>query len=136
MEYEYKKRLFRYIISKNYKIKKDEEFSNILFIIFKTFKIKCKYFLLFSSIKINNKSNLLWGCDNPYTSLDTHKLCCKIRSKIKETYITEKEEIIKTIIKNFDSFEMCDEAINLLWIIEDKKINYSSFYVITEIIYF
>ena len=40
MDYEYKKRLFRYIINKKYKIKKHEGLNEILYIIFDSFEIK------------------------------------------------------------------------------------------------
>lgn len=136
MNYEHKKRLFKYIVSKDYKIKKHEESNNIFFIIFKTFEIKCKYFLLFNSMTVENKDNILWACDNPYTSLDTHKICQKIRDKINDEKINDTKQIIQTIIKKFDILELNEKTVNLLWIIEDKKNNYSSFYVITEIIYF
>ena len=74
MDYPSKKLLFKYILKKDYEIKKHNEFNNILFINFDTFKVKCKYFLLFNMI--GNK--LLWACENPYCSLDTTKICSEI----------------------------------------------------------
>jgi hypothetical protein len=146
MNYSSKKSLFKYIQSKKYQIKKHNEFNNILFINFDTFKIKCKYFLLFSVIN-NNGNKLLWSCENPYCNIESFELCNKIYGKynkyLKDIEFLNKDElklkiseIIKMIIKNFENIQLKNKTYNLLWIIEDRKNNYSSFYVITEIIYF
>lgn len=121
MNYEQNKRLFKYILSKNYKITKDTNNHDILYIIFDTFEIKCKYFLLFSLI--GNK--LLWSCDNPYNELETNKLCKEIKNKIKH-----EKDIVKL------TFNINETIVKLDWIIEDKKSDYSSFYAITEIVHF
>ncbi len=143
MEYESKKLLFKYILKKNYQIKKHNEFNNILFINFDTFKIKCKYFFLFNTIE----DKIFWSWENPYCSIDTRKLCYKIYEQsideFKDLNTLNKDEfkesikyLVKKIIKKFDKVELKDKTYNLLWIIEDKKKRYSSFYGITEIIYF
>jgi hypothetical protein len=143
MDYESKKLLFKYILKKNYEIKKHNKFNNLLFINFKTFKVKCKYFLLFNTI--NDK--LFWAWENYYCSIDTRKLSHKIYKQsikeFKDINTLNKEDfkilikyLVKKIIKKFDKVELKNKTYNLLWIIEDKKKQYSSFYGITEIIYF
>ena len=76
MDYESKKLLFKYILKKEYEIKKHDEYNDILYINFDTFKIKCKYFLLFNVIQ----NKLLWAFENPYCSIN--ETCHKIYNKI------------------------------------------------------
>jgi len=144
MDYEQKKRLFKYITSKDYSIQKEPDNNEILYILFDTFKVKCNYFLLFNRLT-NNKNNdnknidmndILWSCDNPYNESGTYGLCKDIKFKIEELKINKTKDIIKYIIKEFSSYDIDDERTELIWIIEDKQKNFSSFYVITEIIYF
>jgi hypothetical protein len=143
MNYESKKTLFKYILKKDYEIKKYDKCNNILFINFDTFKIKCKYFLLFNIIE----NKLFWAWENPYCSLDVSKICYEIYQKNNEEFKninklkneefkTKIKELVKNTIKNFEKVELKNKIYNLQWIIEDKKKNYSSFYAITEIIYF
>ena len=140
MNYENKKTLFKYIQTKDYKIKKDINKRDILYISFDSFNIKCKYFLLFTLIKEDKNNLLLWSCNNKYNTLETKNICESIKNKIdgnkKNINDESLNKMIKNIIKNFNIIKIEDQVYNLIWIIEDKKDNYSSFYIITELIYF
>jgi len=147
MDYQSKKSLFKYITGKKYKIRKHDECNNILFINFDTFKIKCKYFLLFNTIS----NELFWSWQNPYCSVDTKKIDYEIYKKFEPTinkinkinkladsdeFRIELSNLIKSIIKNCKKVKLKNKIYDFLWILEDRNNNYSSFYGITEIIYF
>ena len=138
------KKIFNYIIKKNYKIKRDESNIEILYIENNDKIMKCKYILIFT---IDNKK-LIWSYENIYFDQKT-----KIISKLIEQNIklnidysnlnpNELLKIINNILKNENKIFFNNNLITPIWIlsqnllITEKNINLIQFYLITEIIYF
>jgi hypothetical protein len=146
--------IFNKIISSKYKIKKDMNEKNILFIESDEKKIKCKYimFLIENPINITNKQNpksiIMWSDSNPYIDIYTQELTQIIRKKIltnnnnlidQNNQIIFKEDLnnlIKNLIKN--QFVFADKNNNNIycqWIITNNNNNIIEYFMITEIIY-
>jgi hypothetical protein len=126
---------FKFLKKLNYKIKKDNESNNIIYIHIGEKQIKCNYLLLF--VEINNK--LLWSCDNIFTDPKTQNITRVIKenlSKNNKSLLKNNKiyEIIKTI-KNSKKEDLDNNKCE--WILS-KNIdeNCVEYYMITDIIYF
>ena len=132
MDWKHNKILFNYIINQDYLIKKDIETNNTLFIKWKQFEMKCKYFLAFSI----DDNNITWSCDNPYIDQKT-----KYLSHIIKTYLSGKKKFniellnkIKEIIQSNSFTTYHDEKILFLWCLISSYKKFKQFYIITEIV--
>ena len=147
--------IFNKIIGEKYKIKKDSNEKNILFIESKDKKIKCKYIMFLTENPINNtnkqnpKSIIMWSDSNPYIDIYTQELSQIIRKKIllsdnnniidQNNQIIFKQDLdnlIKILIKN--QFVFSDKNNNnnyCQWIITNNNNNIIEYFMITEIIY-
>ncbi len=136
------KLFFEYLIKNDYKIYKDENTNDILKIYYDNNEIKCKYILLFTQEKSNNK--LIWSFDNPYIDQKTQWISQYIKYKLDtnkqiNTINPDKKElleIINSIIKGKLYVVYDDEVIKPLWIITDNTNEFKHYYMITDIIYF
>jgi hypothetical protein len=135
MDWKQNKIIFNYVINQNYIIKKDIDTTNILFIKWNQFEMKCKYFLAFS---VDDKNNIIWSCDNPYIDQKTKYLSFNVKNSVsehKKFSAVALNDIKKMIQSNF-SIVYEEEKINFLWCLIGGYKKYKQFYVITEIIYF
>ncbi len=134
MTWKYNKILFNYIINQNYIIKKDIETSNILFIKWKYFEMKCKYFLAFT---IDNCEIITWSCDNPYIDQKTQYLSKIIKTKLNNQHKFNVDLLnnIKNIIQTNFVITYDDQKYKFIWCLIGNSKNLKHFYVITEIIY-
>jgi hypothetical protein len=154
-DYTKNKLIFNKIIGEKYKIKKDPNEKNILFIESKDKKIKCKYIMFLIENPINNtnkqkaKSIIMWSDSNPYMDIYTQELSQIIRKKLllsdnnnlidQNNQIIFKEDLdnlIKILIKN--QFVFSDKNNNdnyCQWIITNNNNNIIEYFMITEIIY-
>lgn len=139
MNYNNSKSLFNYILQYKYKIKKDVENNDIMYINYKIGEIKCKYLLLFN---LDNNNIIHWSCDNPFIDQKTRIISLLIKNfvlnkiKIKNNIYTEKiNKILYLVLKENSDINFEDEKINFLWIITGKIKEAKQFYIITEIIY-
>lgn len=135
MDWKQNKIIFNHIINQYYIIKKDIETTNILFIKWNQFEMKCKYFLAFS-VDDDNKIN--WSCDNPYIDQKTKYLSFNVKNNMGgcKNFTTDILNDIKKMIQSNFSIVYEDEKINFLWCLKGSYEKYKQFYVITEIIYF
>ena len=135
------KKIFNYIIKKNYKIKRDESNIEILYIENNDKIMKCKYILIFT---IDNKK-LIWSYENIYFDQKT-----KIISKLIEQNIklnidysnlnpNELLKIINNILKNENKIFFNNNLITPIWIlsqnllITEKNIKTASVAVQTQL---
>ena len=154
-DYTKNKLIFNKIIGGKYKIKKDPNEKNILFIESKDKKIKCKYIMFLIENPINNtnkhnpKSIIMWSDSNPYIDIYTQEMAQIIRKKLllvdnnnlidQNNQIIFKEDLdnlIKILIKN--QFVFSDKNNNdnyCQWIITNNNNNIIEYFMITEIIY-
>lgn len=134
MNWKHNKILFNYIINQDYLIKKDNETNNTLFIKWKQFEMKCKYFLAFS---IDNENIITWSCDNPYIDQKTHYLSNVIKTKLSNIKIFNIELLndIKKIIQSNLFVTYDNEKYYFLWCLIGSYKNFKQFYIITEIVY-
>ena len=111
MDWKQNKILFNYIINQNYIIKKDIETTNILFIKWNQFEIKCKYFLAFS---VDSNDKIFWSCDNPYIDQKTKYLSFNVKNSIdkNENFTTDMLNDLKKLIQSNFSIVYEDEKIN------------------------
>ena len=135
MNWKQNKVIFNYIINQNYLIKKDIETTDILFIKWDQFEMKCKYFLAFT---VDNKNNIFWSCDNSYIDQKTKYLSFQVKNNIGEKNLFSVETLneIKKIIQSDFSVIYEKDQINFAWCLIGSYKNYKQFYVITDIIYF
>lgn len=134
MDWKQNKIIFNYIINQNYIIEKDINTTNIIFIKWKQFEMKCNYFLAFS---VNEKDIINWSCDNPYIDQKTKYLSFNVKNNMsnnKNFSTNILNEIKKMAQKNF-SIVYEEEKINFLWCLIGNYKKYKQFYIITEIIY-
>jgi hypothetical protein len=129
--------LFKHLIKINYKINKDKNNNNILYIIYDNNEIKCYYILLF--IRDNN-NNILWSDMNPYIDQYTNNIVKLIRNNINinDIKINDKKLYnILTKIKNI-KYNKIKEFNNITceWILSNNYNNYIEYYMITNIIYY
>lgn len=126
---------FKFLKKLNYKIKKDNESNNIIYIHINEKQIKCNYLLLF--VEINNE--LLWSCDNIFTDPKTQKITKIIKENLnKNNKSLLKNNKIYEIIKTIKNSKKEDLDNNKCEWILSKNIdeNYVEYYMITNIIYF
>jgi hypothetical protein len=148
--------IFNKIITNKYKIKKDPDEKNILFIINEEKNIKCKYilFMIEKVIHINkndedlSKSIIIWSDSNPYIDIYTQQVSHNIRSKLLNTnnnlinnsnqLILKKDlnNLIKFMIKNQTNFTIDESNIYCQWIITNNLNNIVEYLMITDIIYY
>jgi len=135
MDWKQNKIIFNHIINQDYIIKKDIETTNILFIKWNQFEMKCKYFLAFS-VDGDNKIN--WSCDNPYIDQKTKYLSFNVKNNLSghKSFTTNMLNDIKKMIQSNFSIVYEEEKIYFLWCLIGAYKKYKQFYVITEIIYF
>lgn len=135
MNWSYNKILFNYIIKKDYLIKKDIESTNILFIKWDQFDIKCKYFLAFS---IGEEDDIIWSCDNPYIDQKTRYLSLQLKNSLEHNnkYSSIFLNELKKIFKSNTSVIYDTDKINFIWCLKSVYKKYKQFYVITDLIYF
>ncbi len=134
MDWKQYKTIFNYIINQDYIIKKDIETTNIIFIRWKKFEMKCKYFLAFS-VDENNIIN--WSCDNPYIDQKTKYLSFNIKnnSNVNKNFSTDILNQIKKMVQENFSVVYEEEKIYFLWCLIGSYKKYKQFYILTEIIY-
>ena len=146
--------IFNKIISSKYKIKKDMNEKDILYIESGDKKIKCKYIMFLTENPINNtnkhnaKSIIMWSDSNPYIDIYTQELSQIIRKKLlisdNKNLIDQNNQIIfkqdldnliKVLIKNqFIFSDKNNNDIYCQWIITNNN-NIIEYFMITEIIY-
>lgn len=134
MNWKQNKIIFNHIINHNYLIKKDVETTNILFIKWKYFEMKCKYFLAFS---VGKDNEIFWSNDNSYIDQKTKYLSFQIKSLLSEQkkFSVELLNELKKIIQTNVSVKYEDEEINFLWCLIGTNNTYKQFYIITDILY-
>lgn len=145
--YENIKNFFNYVIKKNYQIIKDPNSNNLMKITYDNNEIKCKYILLFT-IEKSNQKKIIWSYLNPYIDQKTKKISLLIKEALDKDLekknllnwdnITDNEilKIINFIIKNNLIINLENESIDPLWIILGDNKNFIQYYMITEIIYY
>ena len=149
--------LFKYLKNIKYKIKKDNNKNNIIYIDYDDKQIKCNYLLLFIEIKSNSGSNnILWSCDNPFVDNYTHKITKLIKENLEslQNFVSLDSTGIRSIdasripasnkiyeiikyIQN-EKYKKNSEliGINCEWILNNNYKEYVEYYMITRIIYF
>lgn len=134
MNWKQSKTIFNYIINQDYLIKKDIETNNILFIKWKQYEMKCKYFLVFS---VDDKANIIWSSDNPYIDQKTKYLSEIIKKNLdnKNNFNIDLLNALKKIIQSNLYVNYNEEQIYFLWCLIGSFKNLKQFYIITEIIY-
>jgi hypothetical protein len=138
------KNIFNYIIKKNYKIRRDENNIDILYIENNDKLIKCKYILVFTL----EKNKLIWSYENTYFDQKTKIISKLIENNInlninyKNLQSNELLKIINIILKNEKNIYFNTNLITPIWILSynlflpDQNKNLTQFFLITEIIYF
>lgn len=126
------KKLFKYIQSKDYTIIKDDINKDILYIHLNDKKMKCKYISLF--IHKNNK--LIFYDKNPYIDQKTVLLSRYLKDIFIQMYDLNNinKDNITEIITKIMSLKF--ESTKCEWIIQNKLVTYTEYYMITDIIYF
>jgi hypothetical protein len=134
MNWKQNKIIFNYIINQKYLIKKDIETNNILFIKWKHFEMKCKYFLAFS---IDDNTNIIWSCDNSYIDQKTKYLSYIIKTNLaeKKKFSIDLLNDLKKIIQSNFYVNYDNNKIYFLWCLIGSYKNFKQFYIITDIVY-
>ena len=134
MNWKHNKIIFNYIINQDYLIKKDNETNNTLFIKWEQFEMKCKYFLGFT---IDENSNIIWSCDNPYIDQKTKYLSRVIKTNLnnKNKFTIDLLNDLKKIIQLNFCVNYYNDKIHFLWCLIGSYKNFKQIYIITDIIY-
>ncbi len=152
INYKKNKMIFKELMDKNYKIKKDVNDNQILYIQSNNKEIKCKC-IMFMIEKIINEKNqdslIIWSDSNPYIDGYTREISKIIRNTIhneieyvikKSTQIITKNDLqnlINNLIKNQYSFlDKSGKTINCNWILINMSNGNIEYYMITDIIYY
>lgn len=140
--YDENKKIFNYIIKNKYRVKKDYDNPEILYIEYDDKIIKCKFLLLFTINKFEKYNKMLWSYENNFINKKTKTISKLIKSNI-NFYINYEDissndilKIINFILKNKNEIYYENNKITPIWIINDKILNFIQYFMIIDIIYF
>lgn len=152
INYKKNKMIFKELIDKNYKIKKDTNDNQSLLIYSNHKEIKCNCIMFMIEKIINeakNESLIIWSDSNPYIDQYTRGISEIIRNtmiKEKNYILAQSNQIIKkndlqdlinNLIKNqYNFLDKTGKSINCNWILTNKTNEIIEYYMITDIIYY